>query len=530
MQLTTDDGLSFNAVYSIIQDKAGFMWFGTFNGIDRFDGVEIKNYRHKDFQGLQIVLSMYVDSLGNLWYGGDLIKYDPKTDKDQIIYFYVDSVPRWASWYIDMLVGPNNSLYLLGNNNIYRKDLNNADTVVYEILSAEDHHNLKNINRIRFDDEHTAWLGTDNGLFIWDISNNILTPFDRIQYPERPFVKDFIFAENGDLWIAFDSQLIAYNFLKDEAVKYTLPGTHTPVLTEIFQSRNGTIWVGTNEEGLFYLDEQKDRFVCLIDQKCITTLYEDRSGRLWIGTDNQGVFVYDSLKNFFSRLPVMVSGKEITSFQAHLVEKAGEEGLWIATASYGLLHYDLRTGKTSIIDRENLYNDFLYIDKKGKVWYGALEYLVCYDPVSGTIEHIKHPVPDQAPITNFGGLVRCIVEFQDKFIISSDYGQVYSYDPITGKFELILETGRSTREMLAGNDSLFIAVNHIGLIVMDSSFSVLDTLRRDGESGYAIFTLYFDRSGILWELVLGVSVCLIPEQRNISASMILLILWIIFST
>ena len=503
MQLTTDDGLSFNAVYSIIQDKDGFMWFGTFNGIDRFDGVEIKNYRHKDFQGLQIVLSMCVDSLGNLWHGGHLIKYDPKTDKDQIIYFYVDSVPRWAAWYNDMRVGPNDSLYLVGNNRIYTKDLNNADTVVFEILVAEDHHNLKNINKIRFDDEHTAWLGTEKGLYKWDIHNNILTPYDRIQYPEQKFVKDFIFAENGDLWIAFDDQLIVYNFLQDNTVTYTLPGTYTPVLTKILQSQNGTIWVGTNEEGLFYLDKQKDRFVCLTDQKNVTALYEDRSGRLWIGTDNQGVFVYDSLKNFFSRLSVSVSDKEITSFQAHEVERSGEDGLWIATASYGLLHYNLRTRKTSIIDRTNLHNDFLYTDKQGKVWYGALEYLVCYDPVSGTFEHIKHPVPDQAPVTNFGNLVRCIVEFQDKFIMSSDYGQVHSYDPSTGKFELVFETGRPIREMHVRNDSLFIAAYHTGLIVMDASFSVLDTLYRDGGSDYAIFKLHSDRSGMLWEAGFG---------------------------
>ena len=122
-----------------------------------------------------------------------------------------------------------------------------------------------------------------------------------------------------------------------------------------------------------------------------------------------------------------------------MIENAEKNGLWIGSMSYGLLYCDLQTNKLSIIDAENNQINMLYKDEKGRVWYDHVEDLVCYDPQKKSIRKIKHPVPDQLPVWNYGNSLTEMVTFSGQLIISSDYGQVYSYNSLTEQFRLIFE-------------------------------------------------------------------------------------------
>ena len=85
--LTVEDGLSQSTVYAIVQDTSGFMWFGTREGLNRYDSRKIKTYYHDPEDAHSIsdntVFSLYVDSRGRLWAGTNhgLNLYDPRTDR-----------------------------------------------------------------------------------------------------------------------------------------------------------------------------------------------------------------------------------------------------------------------------------------------------------------------------------------------------------------------------------------------------------------------------------------------------------------
>ncbi len=94
--LTTDEGLSFNTVYSIIEDRQGFIWIGTLDGLNRYDGIEFKNYRVIEEKYYQMINRVIEDSLGNIWTGDVLLRYNSEYDKQQIIWTSANNGLQWS--------------------------------------------------------------------------------------------------------------------------------------------------------------------------------------------------------------------------------------------------------------------------------------------------------------------------------------------------------------------------------------------------------------------------------------------------
>jgi signal transduction histidine kinase/ligand-binding sensor domain-containing protein/AraC-like DNA-binding protein len=500
--ITTDDGLSFNTVYCIQQDKDGFMWFGTFNGFDRFDGIEFKDYRLGEKRYLRIVFTMAVDGQGNIWHSGPLYKNYPESEKQQLIWRYIDDTLRQAGEFTDIVMGPNNKIYLCKDNKVFTGNTYSKDSVIYELLIKNDSI-IKSIRRVNFDKNEKLWFGTDRGLFYYDSVTKNIFHFSRIDYPKQKYINDFLFDTEGNLWSVFINHIYKYDYKQNKTIEYFIPGAEKPVLNTICQSRNGTIWLGSTEQGLFYLDKRHNQFECLLEQKNISCLFEDLSGRLWIGTSNSGIYIYDSLRNFFSQLSLAFGDKSISSFHVNKIENAEKNGLWIGSMGYGLLYCDLDINKLSIIDAENNQINMLYRDGEGRIWYDHVEGLVCYDPVIKSIKKIKHPVPEQLPVMNYGNSLTEMVTFNGQLIISSDYGQVYSYNSLTEQFRLIFENRyHPVRSMMVKNDTLFIGVYGTGLVLINKKFEILDTLYHTNKDlgliNHCITSIHTDRFDTLW--------------------------------
>ena len=501
--LTTDEGLSFNTVYSIIEDRQGFIWIGTLDGLNRYDGIEFKNYRVIEGKYYQMINRVIEDSLGNIWTGDVLLRYNSLDDKQQIIWTSTMNGLQWSTEVRDIITGPDHHIYVARNNGIYTCGINPGDSVLYECYPKLPAPSFNLINRINFDGDQKLWLGTDLGIFYYD---SIKNEFLKFNFPDgfgQQYVHDFLFDKKGNLWIAFTNHLMAFNFTENEAREYHFKGIKKPVLNSVFQSQNGNIWVGTNEQGLFYLEKGQHQLKCLLEEQSILSIYEDHSSRLWIGTDNSGIFVYDSLRNFFKQLPLDMKGKTVSSLYANKIINSDNKGLWIGTTGNGLIYYDLNTGETKLIDPENNQINMMYKDKSGKIWYDYINYLLCYDPGKETIKRVKHPVPNQFPVINYGNSLAAMTSFNDSLIISSDYGQVFCFNPVTEKFRLIFEKEHfPIRSLFVNDEELLIAVYGVGLVVMDKTFSITDTISQDDDEpgllGHAIADIYKDRYDTLW--------------------------------
>jgi len=501
-QITTNEGLSFNTVAAIHQDNSGFMWFQTWKGIDRYDGIEFLNYRTIPERHTEAGEAIVEDSLGNLWYGDDLSVYKRAEDSAGQIRLNSHGEEGAIGYLIDILLGPDNLLYLATFENILTVDPYDADFTVDTILSLDSASPFQRISKIKFGKDNRLWLATEEGLYTYQTGKDTTIWFDRMKYPDNRYIHDFLFDLDGNLWAVFTDVLIKYDFHQKSTTHFQLPDQEGAVFSKVYQTNDGTIWIGTVEKGLYYLKPGQDRLDCLLDHSDISAIYEDRSGRLWIGTENAGVFLYDPMRNFYKQLPLKLEEQTWTSLHINKVLSDGESGLWITSHSLGLLYHHFKTGITSIIDEENNQSNLLYRDRQGIIWYHSREFIVCYNPQTRSIRKIRLPVTDQFPIWNYGNVITDMCLFHDKLILSSDKGQVYAFDPLTEEFTLILKNDSNIRAMIPEKDSLMVALYRTGVVVIDSTFSITDTIYNNntdkGLINHAVMTIYRDRFDTLW--------------------------------
>lgn len=502
--LTTSDGLSYNSIKSIHQDENGLMWFGTFDGLNRYDGVYFKKFRSIPTRFSQIVHTILSDSLGNLWYASDqLIKNDFETGKIQMYYLRNESSLTLAQSVEDFTFSNDGKVYVAIKNKIFFAEIYKNDSVLQELSVTVNQPGYERINRLRFDHNNMLWIGTDMGLYSLSQQNYNLKRFELIDYPDQKYIRDFLFDDLGNIWVAFYNNLSQYNFRNQFTSSYPIPGIENPVITSLYQTQNRYLWVGTLEQGLFYLDTTSGQLQCLINQTSISKVFEDRSHRLWIGTENKGVFIYDSLRNYFKQLPIEIKNTPIFSFHADRILNQDNEGLWIGSRSYGLLFFDFKTRKTNVIDSQNNQINTLFRDNQNRIWYDHINYLVCYDPEKRKIKRIKHPIPNQYPVINYGNNLSNMLYFNNKLIVSSDYGQVYAFDPVSDEFIIIHDSsGHPVRSLLAKDCNLMICVYGLGIIVLDKSFCPIDTLyhndRENGLFNHCIMAIHKDLYDSLW--------------------------------
>ena len=261
-------GLSQNTVNCIMQDSKGFMWFGTWDGLNRFDGLNFVIYmqgmkENRQNMGNQTIRSFFEDKKGNLWVGTEwgLVILNRKTQQF--------------------------TKYTANRKNTYA-------------LSCD------TINCIAEDNEGLLWVGTSHGINIFNKSSGNFTHYIRTSGSLSCDTVNRIFQDrSGIIWIATKNGLNCYNKETRKFKNYFYsPENSNSIssndITSILQDHKGNLWFGTSnglnyfdkEKGLFtrYLNDPKDPFS--LNNNFITALLEDHKGRFWIGTFGGGLCLF----------------------------------------------------------------------------------------------------------------------------------------------------------------------------------------------------------------------------------------------
>jgi len=368
---TTADGLASDTVTAIYQSRDGALWFGTTQGLSRYDG-EWKTYTTADGLVHDEVTAVFQDREGDVWVGtrGGVSRYSDE---------------EWVSW-----------------------NLSNG-------LTGQDVSAL-----VQFDDG-TVWVGTlDGGISFWrDGEWQVFLPSggDGLGLHELP--GDCITAvaqgPQGDLWLGTPEGLVHYD--GNEWETYTaaegLPGN---MITAILVAKDGTIWVGTldglgrleagndawrmflledglagehitalveDSEGLLWVGTTEG--VSLYDGQQwhtwtqqdglasdeVRAVYEDRDGGLWFGT-NAGVSYCDVAWRLYT-LPQIGGGEGTAQYDITSLARSGDGTLWISTLGGGVIQY--RTGRWDIFtSADGLADDHVFAvaeDHQGALWFGT---------------------------------------------------------------------------------------------------------------------------------------------------------------
>ena len=548
--LTTDHGLAHNIVWGIAQDRQGFLWFGTQDGLSRYDGYACTVYRHRrsDPASLvnNIVQVLVVDAAGTLWVGtaGGLDSYTGVAGR--FIHHAAIPTESISALYADAA----GALWVgTAGAGLFRYDPATGQATSYQPDPADPYSLSHNwVTALYQDHAGTLWVGTAyGGLNALDRATG---RFTRYQHdPARPdsLSAGQVLALYEDrastLWVgtgspteaqagglcAFDratGRFTAYRH--DPADRHSL--SHNCVQA-IYEDQTGRLWVGT-AAGLNVLEDRATgRFTRYspdpldpysLSAASITAISEDRAGALWVATQGGGVNQYARAKDKFPRY--QHDPREPNSLGAPKVGAlcAGPgHTLWIGLHQGGLDRLDRATGQFTHYTHDpqnphSLGHDHvtaLCVDREGRVWVGHSQGLDRLDPASGRFTHYVHDPHDPHSISP--GAVKVIVADQAGqalWIATEDPGALNRLDLTTGVFtryehdptnphRLPHTYGiRAICEDRAGG--LWLGTYN-GLVHFDLQTETFTVYRSDPADPHSlshdfVWSIYQDQAGVLW--------------------------------
>lgn len=429
--LTIADGLSNNTIRCIIQDSRGFMWFGTSNGLNKYDGYRFTVYRNEPSEpygsGCLEVLSIFEDSDGDIWVGTKscgVYIYDRKIDKIRRLVLNKDPTEHFNSYYVRSIledgegrvwVGTEDGLYSFrkktGEIAHYRHYNNDSTSLSHPIIYS-----------ILEDRKNRLWVGTYNGLNLLDQKTGHFRRYFYDAIKGDNTVLNIHEDEIGNLWMGiYSGGVIRFNpkdgtykrYVHDTKKKNTISTNNVFSLTG---DGHGRLYCGTENGGLNMLDLETGQFShCTfkieeaggLTSNSIYSLYYSRDEILWVGTYNGGVN-YASQQNQGFR-HYKAAKDELNNPYILSVTESKDGNLWIGTDGGGLNYFDRKIGKyTYYLHDENDPHSLganvvatVFEDQEGHIWVGLYHAgLDLFEPQTGSFTHFRHAPGNSNTIQN----------------------------------------------------------------------------------------------------------------------------------
>jgi signal transduction histidine kinase/ligand-binding sensor domain-containing protein len=435
--ITTEQGLSDSRVQAIVQDRAGFIWFGTNNGLNRYDGYDVVAYRHDTTNPHSLsgnfVEDLYEDRSGTLWVGtrSGLNAFDRRT-KRFTRYRHDPADPRSLSDNTVIAIYEDRSgiLWLGTASGLNRFDRATETFTAYRHDPANPRSLSHNTVRVIYEDRSgVLWLGTLGGLNRFDRATETFTAYRHDPANRQSLSHDVVWDIHedraGTLWVGtdggglsrFDSATAAFtHYRHDPNNPHSLGEDRVDC---IFEDASGVLWIGTFGGGLSVLDAARQTFTTYRHDATIPTslsndyvadITADRSGLIWIGTHGSGVDVHDP--QYLAFTIYRHDPKAATSLASDHVWAVYEDQddvLWIGTQDRGLDRFDRRNGQVDHYppDPNNPQRlgypwvAALQQDQAGALWVGTYGGgLYRLEPASGVFTAYRHDPANPQSLSN----------------------------------------------------------------------------------------------------------------------------------
>jgi signal transduction histidine kinase/ligand-binding sensor domain-containing protein/CheY-like chemotaxis protein len=482
--INTKNGLSNNIIRCIIQDHLGYIWIGTEDGLNRFDGYSNKIFKKilDDTTSLtdNMVYSIYIDTHDDIWVGtqAGLCLYNE--NKDNFKTYILDKSQyqiNTANRVTGIKEDANSNLYIateLGF--LYRL---NRKTGNFE----KDTHNFKSIRDFIIDREGNFWSGGYAGLFRYNRESNELNYWEYFNYNNRSYsVRDVntIFEEGDTIWIGTIKGRIYYilkSSFEIRPFKYNLDSSY--FIYDIFKSRKGLFYFST-ANGLYLYSKKTDRFVSYqyqpfdkdgISGHGVTLTYEDMQGNIWLGTFQGGVDLAISGKAF-SNYNQFSRGFSLDVINIRAITEDSRGWLWLGSFDKGINVINPKTGEKQLFMpyEKNPYSlpfgtvFTIFEDSRKNIWIGTyLGYLQRYDPQ--TRSFISYPFYPWKKEASEGRDVRSIIEDKESnlWLISHSHG-MSMFDPRTKTFKHYRRDYSNLSNSIADDWAFQLLLDHEGFI------------------------------------------------------------------
>ena len=405
--ITVYDGLSNNKVTAIFQDSRGFIWIGTEDGLNRYDGYRVVVYRHEPLDSASIsgnlIQAINETSDGNLWIGTrnyGLNIWNRKTDnftRFQNESNNPGSLPE--NEVCGILVTKENNVWIKTRNYLSKF---NPDTKTFSsyghytnLFKPGKHYQYPLMEGYN----NTLWVGTKDGLNKFNLDNNT---FSRIlaQQDDSESLQDLITGlityNDSTILVSTLDGIKLFNTSKDEyfsGLNKEGWDRNAAMINLIVQDHDKRLWLGTKDGLKYYqedyqgqpLQDQKLISLKIIDDE-VTSITEDRSGILWVGTRHKGVYKFNQNPSKFLAISAKDQMFNLPTYNITSLLVDQNNQLWLGTSDDGIYVINRNNGDTKhyslgssdkIINIDAIHS--LFMDSKSQIWIGTNHGLYIFD-------------------------------------------------------------------------------------------------------------------------------------------------------
>jgi len=538
-----EEGLSESSVYCMIQDTRGFMWFGTGDGLNRYDGYGFVVYKNDLDDPLSLsnntINALCEDQAGRLWvgtFGGGLNRYDREADAFiQYRHNLEDSASLNSDRITALVCGADGILWVGTQKGLNRFDPQTGKAVRFEggpkgagALVGEQ------VTALCRDRQGFLWIGTDMGLNRYDEATNQFAWFPRDPDAEAVEEALSIYEDSaGDLWVSYRNGGLSRldrstgrfeTHRRDPDNPFGLVNDN---VRDMLEDSQGVFWVGSFG-GLSRFDRLSGRFVHYrhspvdphsLSENQVSALYEDRSGVMWAGVFGGGVNKFESGGAQFPHYrhdpgrPNSLSGNRILSV---CEDRRGV--LWLGVLGEGVDRYDRRAQtftryRPDPEQADSLSHDTIQVifeDRSGRLWFGSWGGGLNRLEPDGGFRVYRHD-PDDPDSLGHDQIWTLYEDRAGAFWIGATGGGLIRMDRASERFETFAYdpdnphgiSDSSVFAILEDRAGAFWIGTWKGLNRFDRETGRFKAFRRDLDDPHSlssdqVLAVYEDRAGVLW--------------------------------
>ncbi|MHC1703905.1 MAG: two-component regulator propeller domain-containing protein [Tenuifilaceae bacterium] len=467
--LTKSSGLSQSTVYSIAQDKYGFIWIGTADGLNRYDGYTVKKYYYDSEKPNSLsnsrVYNLLVDRDGELWIatlGGGLNKYRVETD-DFIAFRNIKGNPQSISNDVVMSIFEDKDGFLwvgTAEGGLNKFDKTNRTFKNYKNEPGNPNSiNYNTVNSIASDKYNNLWLGlSEKGVDRYNPATDVFTHYQHDPKSPNSLSSDkinHVFVDSrGLIWISTDNGL---NLIDPETSKITLlrsspSDIHSLRISDVhyvFEDKDNNIWVGTYGGLSLLIKENLSAFKFInyfnnplsptsLSNDLVRCIFQDFSGLIWVGNFSSGVDKFDpNPSKFISYHSEPDNNLGLSNNLVRTIREDKNGYIWIGTFGGGFNRFDpkskeFKTFRNVPNNSNSLALDFINsicIDNYDNLWIGTYGGgLDCYNIKSGLFKHYSHN-PDNTNSISSDYIRSMIIDRTGILWIATSGGGLNRFDP-----------------------------------------------------------------------------------------------------
>jgi diguanylate cyclase (GGDEF)-like protein len=559
--ISLEQGLSQTTVLSVFQDSRGLMWFGTEDGLNRYDGLTLTTYKYDPAdQGSlpdSMVWAVAEDRQGDLWVGtegGGVARWHYKTNRFERVPLSSPGAPL-AGRVRALVVAADGTIWVgtkgaglarldpgTGRVQSYRNEPANPESLSHDGVYA-----------LAMDASGALWVGTDGGLNRLDPATGKFRRF--LHDPARPDslgndqIRALLVDREQRLWIATYGGLSrlepgtqSFRRYRNDAADPTSL-SHDRVRT-ILEDSSGRMWIGT-DGGLDLMDRSQARFRHYrhdatdprsLRDNTVMSLYQDRGGVLWVGTRAAGVHKWSPATWAFGHHTQAASdpdGLKDRTVTAFTEDRTGR--IWIG--SFGGLHtMDRLTGQVRAYTAPpsaRLSKRVMAVttDPEGSLWVGTMDAGLSHlDPTTGTLRSYRNDPRNPRSLPTDAVMALMVDRVGDLWVGTHSAG-LARLDAASGSFTRYQHVPEDARSLAANivttltqdaDGALWVGTDGGGLDRLDRATGVFTHFRHDPADprslgSNTVYSVYLDPSGRLWVGTRGAGLAVLQSRSGPTA-------------